>query len=150
MGRFDKVKDAPKYNDGGVWFEEGNYLVRVDKIKCQDNRKKIEQFFVETTILESDNPKRKPGSQASAMSQETWDTYYSWIKHTLSVMTPCDEDQIDNAGVEAAVSEDNPFQGTIVALQATNVKTKAGGEFTKITWREATPEQLKKYGAKAA
>jgi hypothetical protein len=51
-------------NTGGIYFEEGTYLVEVQAVKMQEVRNG-EAFIVETTILESTNPTRTPGMNVS-------------------------------------------------------------------------------------
>jgi len=51
-------------NTGGVYFEEGTYLVQVDAVKMTETRTG-EAFIVETTVLESTNPTRTPGMAVS-------------------------------------------------------------------------------------
>jgi len=51
-------------NTGGVYFEEGTYLVQVDSVAMKEVRNG-EAFIVETTVLESTNPARPAGMSVS-------------------------------------------------------------------------------------
>lgn len=51
-------------NTGGLYFEEGTYLVQIDSVQMKEVRNG-EAFIVETTIIESTNPARTPGMNVS-------------------------------------------------------------------------------------
>jgi len=147
MGRFSGIKDA-KWNPGGVYFEPGQFLVRVDTVKVIESRKKEEMFIVENTLLDSDHPKLKRGSSVSWVVLSSWDTYLGSIKHFVSVAQEIEMDDVDESGIEMVVSEDNPCSGTILKVEAKNVRKKDGGDFTKCVWSWPEPEDFAKIGLK--
>ena len=51
-------------NTGGIYFEEGTYLVEVNTVAMKEIRNG-EAFIVETTVLESTNPARPAGMSVS-------------------------------------------------------------------------------------
>ena len=51
-------------NTGGIYFEEGTYLVEVTSVSMKEIRNG-EAFIVETTVLESTNPARPAGMSVS-------------------------------------------------------------------------------------
>lgn len=144
MGLFTGIKDA-KYSEGGIYFLPGNYLVRVDKAKVGKTRKDVPFFVTETTILESDNPERKRGSSCSWMCMGDKDAFLGNVKNFCAIATEIDDADVDEAGVELIVSEDNPLGGTILRVQATNIKTREGKDFTKVIWKMSTPEERAPY-----
>jgi hypothetical protein len=148
MGRFGGIKDA-KMSLGGVYFLPGNYLVRVDAVKTGETRKKDEFFVVECTVLFSDNPERKKGSSVSWMTLNSFDSYLGHIKHFISVAQELEPDEVDEAGVEMVVSDDNPCMGIILRVQAVNVLTRAKTDFTKVTFRWPEPEDFVSIGYNA-
>ena len=145
MGRFGGIKDA-KVSLGGVYFLPGNYLVRVDSVKTGSTRKNDNFFVVETTILESDNPERKKGSSVSWMTLESFDSYLGHIKHFVSVAQQCEEDEVDEAGVEMVVSDENPCRDIVLVVKANNVPTRAGGVFTKVQFAWPTAADFARVG----
>lgn len=145
MGRFSGVKDA-SWNPGGVYFEPGIFLVRVDAVKCIESRKKEEMTIVETTILESDNPKLKRGSSCAWINMASWDTYLGNLKHFASIAGETEMDDVDEAGLELMVSEENPYGGIILCVKAMNVKKKNGEDFTKCVWSWPEKEDFERIG----
>jgi hypothetical protein len=144
MGMFAGIKES-KTQEGGVYFLPGLYVVRIDKVKVGETRKEEQFFVVETTILESDNPERRPGSSCSWMTLDRFDGFLGSVKSFVAVATDSDPDEVDEAGVEMLVSNANPLMGTILRVEALNIKTRSQRDFTKVTFKPATPEQLKKY-----
>lgn len=140
MGRFNGISSA-KFNEGGIYFLKGNYLIRVDKVKVGTTRMGIEFFVVECTILESDNPERKPKSSVSWLCMSDKDLYLANINHFCSIACDIPSEEVDEAGVELVVSEENPLAGTILRVQATDIKTRAGKDFTKVVWKQPTVQE---------
>lgn len=134
MGRFAGIKQA-QYNEGGIYFLPGLYLVHVDRVKTGTTRKGIDFFVVESTIVESDNGERKPGSACAWMVTLDKDAALGNIKHFCSIATGCKLEEVDEAGVEMIVSDENPLRGTFLRVQAVTILTKEKKEFTKVTWR---------------
>jgi hypothetical protein len=62
-GRFAGLADV-QVNKGGIYFEPGNYVVRLGKIDYKTTRKGP-TFIVETEVVESDCATRGPGSKPS-------------------------------------------------------------------------------------
>jgi len=148
MGKYAGVGGA-KFNEGGVFFEPGNYLVRVDAVKEGQTRKKQGFFVVETTILESDNPERKRGSGCSWMSLEEWDNHLGNVNHFVSVAQQCEPEEVDEEGVEMVISDENPCAGVVLKVKATNVPTRAGGTFTKVKFMWPEAEDFERIGYSA-
>ncbi len=123
------------------YFEEGNYIVEIDKVLLHEkilNGSKL--FIVETTIIESDNPNIKPGEQRN------------WV-HSLALRSPlpaiksfigaaiglCPRRHFDDFNTKVneefslhVISPANPLRGRKVAL---SVKDRNGKKFPKVTWR---------------
>jgi hypothetical protein len=141
---FKDVKDA-KYSEGGVFFQPGSYLVRVDKVKLGETRKGKGFLVVETTILESDCPGLKSGAFCSWMIMEEWDTYMGYVKHFASVANEIEMDDVDEEGCDLMVSEENPCGGTLLRCVGVNSPGDSGKDFTKVKWSVATPADTKKW-----
>lgn len=138
QSKYDGIQNA-RYNEGGVYFLPGTYLVRVDKVKEGVTRQKKDFFVIETTTIESSNPERPVGGQQSQMIMMEWDNALGTIKNFASIAgdgdTSVPESEIDAASIELIVSEENPLKGTVLRVTATNVETKKGGTFTKVLWK---------------
>lgn len=67
MGRFAGLANV-RTNNSGIYFLEGNYTVELGTIKFlkgEEIQSGNDTFVVETTVRESDNPARGPGSRPS-------------------------------------------------------------------------------------
>ena len=140
MGLFDGIEDA-KAGGGFIYFLPGKYRVKITKCIALQSRKREDLFIVKTEILESDNPERKVGMQASWSVNFKHDAALGNIKGFVAAcngIDPADETAV-NAEVneevcDYAVSEDNPLAGVEVNLTCVNKKTKADKDFTLHLW----------------
>lgn len=127
-----------KPSEGGVYVIPGVYACEIQALKSGKARDGVPFFVAELLITESDNPQRPVGSMMSWMvklSPAYLDTALGNIKGFLATLADLPSSDIDEAGVEAAVSAANPFADHKIRLSATEVKTKAGKPFTKVSWR---------------
>lgn len=134
MGLFSKIKDA-KSNGGGIYFEPGTYLVECVAVKTGKTREGDRPFFVaEFTILESSNPARPVGTSVSwmVMLDKYLETALGNVKQCVAALFNVPENDVDEAGVEAAIGPDNPAKGAKVKAVASTIKTKKGDPFTKV------------------
>jgi len=141
MGIFKGVEEAT-YNEGGIYFLDGTYLVKVDTVKVIETRKKDDAFIVEHTILWSDNSQRKKGTSVTWMTMKKFDSFLGNVKHFCSVASDTPIDEVTEEGIEMIVSDENPLSGTVLFVQATTVKTREGNDFTKVVYRHITPKQV--------
>lgn len=142
--KFKGMKEASATGGGGVYFLPGVYKVRVKKVHMLQSRKKDDLYIVEADILESNNSDRPPGSFASWLVNMKHDAALGNIKGFLAACNGIDaadqekiDEEIDDDVADYSISEDNPLAGTEVELICTNIKTKAGGDFTLHTWSPA-------------
>lgn len=138
MGRFSNIGSA-KSSQGGVYFLPGAYALECKANKSGKTREGREFFVAEFEILESTNPERAVGTQVSfmVMLDKNQDTALGNIKGYLAALCGIPEQDVDEAGVEAMVSAANPGMGMKVKALASNIKTRAGKDFTKIIWEIA-------------
>jgi hypothetical protein len=137
MGLFSGIKEA-KPSQGGTYLEAGIYQSRIDACKSGKARDGIGFFVVELEHLQSNNPHHPAGSRVSWMVKldpSYLETALGNIKTFLAVAGDCDESEVDEAGTELAVSAANPLKGVVLNISATNIKTKAGKDFTKAMFK---------------
>lgn len=140
-GKFAGVEDATT-SGGGVYFLDGIYEIEVERCFMMQSRKKDDLFIVECKILESDNDERRVGTHASWVVNLKHDASLGHIKSFVGAANgihPENEKDKLNESVteevcELAVDDSNPLAGTRLALEATTIKTKAGGDFTLHRW----------------
>jgi hypothetical protein len=133
MGLFGKIKDA-KSNGGGIFFLPGTYELECRANKSGKTREDRPYFVAEFTILASTNPERPVGTSVSfmVMMDKYLETALGNVKGYVAALYDVPEDEVDEAGVEALISADNPGAGLKCRATASNTKTKKGGDFTKV------------------
>jgi hypothetical protein len=134
---------------GGVYLKSpGLYLLEVVKIKCDKAQAGFPYFLVEFRVIESSHPEIVPGivvAWMATLKNETWKaTFQQNVKGCLlsivqgvaaSQGAPLPQaQQIGDQVVGAAAGDQQPFTGVRVKAQAANIKTKTGGDFTKVTF----------------
>lgn len=147
-GRFAGLSKV-RTNQGGLYYEPGTYLVEVNLIKFQLNRKRKEQIIVETTCLGSNNALRPAGCQPSwvvTLDPEYFDTAMGDVKRFIATLlgipdadsyVPDDGTDVDEFwedAVEDAVSDSQPHKGVKLNLTVVQRATKKGGTFSVHTW----------------
>lgn len=159
---FDAIGNA-KVSGGGVYLAPGVYpVLQIDTIKMIKTRKNEEAFVAELDILESQVKERPAGTRASWMAMLKHDAAPGNIKAILCAIIGANPDapeadklvavlkayapnltpQQDPGrlfGQVASVLMDErtqPAHGYLIRCEAVNVKTRAGGDFTKCMWSE--------------
>jgi len=137
MGKFSGIKEA-KVSQGGVYLKPGVYKTKVVACKSGTTRAGVGFFVVELEALESNNPELPPGTICSWMVTLDKEPALGNIKSFLAVVNNISEKQIDEDGVDLVCSAANPLAGKVLKASAVNIKTKAGKDFTKVTWTRAS------------
>lgn len=135
-----------KPTEGGIYMAVGNYLLSVDALKLITSRKGLLYFVAEFDILESNNPDRPVGTKQSWLCNLTNDVGPSNVKQCIAAIAGIKEEEVSEAGVEAAVSAANPAHNRLVKAYAYNKPTLKGADFTRVQWT-AVPEEIQKQGA---
>jgi hypothetical protein len=133
MGRFSRIKEA-RYSEGGVYVLPGVYMFEILACKAGETRSGVPFFVVELKILESNNDDRPVGSECSWFVGLDKEPALGNIKQFVSAATGSPLDEVDEEAVELIVSKDNPLAGHVIHASAINIKTKKGGDFTRVKW----------------
>lgn len=135
MGLFSKIGEA-KSNSGGVYFLPGKYELEVRANKTGKTRENRPFFVAEFTIISSTNPERPAGTMVSqmVMLDKNIETALGNIKGYVAALFGMEEKDVDEAGVEQLVAADNPGAGMKIKAVASNIKTRAGKDFTKVVY----------------
>lgn len=139
MSIFGGIKDA-KASGASAYLVPGVFLFEVLALKTGKARDGRNFFVAEFKTLESSAPERPVGSVQSWMvmlDARYMETALGNIKTFISVLTETPVHEVDEAGVEMAVSADNPCAGSRIRCSAVDIKTKGGKDFTKPTWLPA-------------
>lgn len=133
---------------GGLYFQPGQYKVRVDRVKMVKSQTNGRDFFtVETTVLESDNEKLPEGRKPSWLVElpgKFPETALGNVKNFLLagygyLAKQAGEPEptiaaIGNDEADAATGEENILAGVVLDVNAFNKVTKAGSDFTRVVW----------------
>ena len=164
MGLFSGINKAKMRNQSD-WAGPGHYYCRIDKVKVDQNRKKETAFFVEMTVLhclasetkinaEGQEVTIPPHKNGAAITQSIWekhvDTFLPNVKAFVSSTLGCKPEEVDEAAVDRIVATEastidgvehpaQPLSGTVIEYKGRMIKTKAGRDFTEISYRGEVP-----------
>lgn len=132
----DKVKDA-RESKGGVYVLPGAYLAEVVACKAGATRDGKDNFIVELLVHESNNPDRQAGTLMDWYVDLTKEPSLGNVKGFIMVAAGCTAEEVSGDAIRLICSEAQPLKGTKLRLSASNIKTKKGGDFTKVAWVKA-------------
>ena len=133
---------------GGLDLVPGVYDLVVAKIASGINQTKKEYFVIEFDVETSSEPSRPAGTRVSwmATNQGYADTFFSNVKGALLAVCQAKfgKEQVNEAAINDAIFEQavgiaQPFTGVRVRAQAANTVTKAGKDFTIVTFSPIGP-----------
>lgn len=133
MSMFDGIETA-RSSEGGVYFKPGVYRTKVLACKSLKTRKGIGAFVVETELLSSTEPSLPAGTLCSWVVTLDKEPALGNIKSFIAAAMHTETKDVTAAAVDMVVSAGNPLKDVILKVSAQNIKTKAGTDFTKITW----------------
>ncbi len=131
MGMFKGIESAV-VQEGGVYLEPGEYLLRVAACKEGTSRKGDEFFVAEFEVVESTNDLRPVGSRVSWMTMRRFDSFLSNVKGFVCAVAKEEADTIDEEAADLVVGDSQPLVGEEVRAQATEIETRTGRPFTRV------------------
>jgi len=142
MGMFSGIEEA-QVSKGGSYLHHGpqgfcDGVAKIIRCASGQTRKKVDFFVAELEILESTNPNQPKGFKCSYMITMDKDAALGNLKQFASVAGETEENEVDEAGVEAICSADNPLEGVLIGFHAFNKPTQAGNDFTRVVWSTYT------------
>jgi len=152
MGLYDEIAGAAATLQSR-YVTPGTYVGSVNDWKEGITRKGDDFVVLEMTVLASDNHEEHPvGSAMSWMVMLKHDSAPGNIKRAImEIVALQEEGQVTPALCKAVLSanEDaergevgvSPTAGTIIDVVATNTKTRAGNDFTRVTFRYRDPDR---------
>jgi hypothetical protein len=133
MSLFDKIADA-KENDFGSYIRPGVWKMEIQACKEVKPRSGGEAFTVEGKVVETDCEGVRVGERVSWQCHSKHDSAPSNIRHFLAVAFNVPFEEVDGAGYQLVVSAENPLAGKVIYCLARNIKTRAGRDFTRVSW----------------
>lgn len=138
---FDAIGDSDEGYDS-VYVLAGVYpVVEVEAVKIVSSRKGDDIFIAELRILQSLVDERPEGTQMSWAANFRHDATAGNVKSFLAATMNVPAAEVDADGARFACSEENPCQGRLLRIEAANIVTKAGNDFTRCSFR-ALPDEI--------
>jgi hypothetical protein len=138
-----KFKEAKARVDSN-WEREGRYLLRIDNVKLDQNRKKQTGLFVEKTVIhvydDADGEGHKVGE---TVDHSMWDHHESFlgnVKAFLAAVLGLPTTEVEESHVLQVIDDDQPLQGTVVECHNRTILTREKGKpFTVINYKREVP-----------
>jgi hypothetical protein len=131
---FDGIEGA-RVSEGGVYFKPGAFRARILAVKALKDRKQVGTFVVECELLESSEPSLPRGTVCSWVVKLDKEPALGNIKAFAAAATGVQPKEVTAKAIELIVSEGNPLKDVTMKVSASNIKTKSGSDFTKVTWQ---------------
>lgn len=148
MSIFKGLKEANASMDAN-YERPGHYYMLIDKCKTGTSRKKEDFCAIEKTVVkvldDDQGAGHKLGESVTHMIMLKHDSALPNIKAFIAGVMDLDPDEIDVDAAEAIFAAENdhkhaqPLSGTVVEVKNRNIKTKAGQDFTRITYVRPVP-----------
>ncbi len=136
MGLFKGI-EKEKASGGGNYLTPGNYTLEVSEVKTfsSQQRKGRMYFCAEFAVLSTTSPDFAPGDQVSWLVNMDQPSSLGNIKGFATALSnDMSEDDVTEEAMEHLISSENPASGTRIKANAYVIKTKAGNDFTKVSW----------------
>ena len=125
------------------YIKPGRYLVRIDKTKFFQNRKKINRFGVEMTVVhvidDAAGQGHRLGNSVTYIFRPESDYFQGEMKAFISCVLgipheSISEDDITEAGVEMFVKDEKILTGSVLEFTARTIVTTKDNDFTRVAF----------------
>lgn len=159
----DKEINESSGTKGGLYFEPGNYLARINRCRMIETREKHDAFVAEFEVLESDNEDRPVGCKPALFvdmdgkfPELALGNVTDFVRAGLACCAaqngeehpPIESIGLDKETMKAVTGEDNILAGTFIQIYAFNKPTREGRDFTRFDW--SVPANIRELAASAA
>lgn len=136
------------------YIEAGVYpVLYCEQLKLVTSKTSPDRFFIaEFTILESKVSSHPSGITMAWVCNLRHQSSGGNVREFIATLANDSIEQVDAEVARYATSEKNPMRGRLIRLEATQVKTKKGGDFTRCKWvpiSEDVQKQAEEFRAKA-
>jgi hypothetical protein len=152
MGIFDNLDDADVF-EKSQYFQEGQYVVRIRKVKYNESGFKGASFVVETEVV-GVHSEHDDAPQIGATAAHVWNAgngkediaRSTWMQFITAATGKGQKELTGAQWAKAsanATGDKQPLTGKLMRLDVFMTTTKAGNPFTNHKWlREAAPDDL--------
>lgn len=114
------------------------------QLKMKYSEEKRDWFFIaEFDVIESDVESRPKGTAMSWVVGMRHKPSAGNVRAFLAALNGIPIEEVDGEGTRACCGEQNPCNGRLVRLEASQIETRAGNPFTKCRW-VAIDEEMQK------
>jgi len=152
--------DVAKSNETGQFFSAGKFEVEIQKFSMIKTRKGEEQFLAQYQLKKiiAGGENMSVGTSYSNLINKKLDGFLGYVKNVLLPAyavkfkkkifragmgldaAQCIQDaQITDKLAEAAISDAQPLRGVAFWVEAVQIKTKEGKDFTRLTYFPENP-----------
>lgn len=150
MGIFKGINRVKPRVDAN-YIGPGKYLLRIDKVKVEQTRKREDFFAVEMTVLHvlddlEGQAAHRVGDGVTWLIKNAGDSadYFlpeisAFVKAVVGEDLASMDDEEAESCVDQMVADDQPLAGMLIEVHARHVATQSGGTFTKVAFKRAVP-----------
>lgn len=158
MGSFKNFKTAKAARGPIRRFDIGNYRCKIDTVKFDESRKKVEFFAVGFTVVALHDPesKMKVNDSADWSAMSDWDGYEGLVKDFIAKAFDTSEQEINDMSDEEFDDMMNKITGTdqiacgrLIDIECVPYENKEGKDTTVIRLK-AVPDDEQPVVAEAA
>lgn len=133
----------------GNYFQDGKHVVVIKRVleRASDRGNGKCYFIIECEMVESNNPKCRPGDLVTQVIDVTQDAGPGNVKgfcmaigsHLFEEYNPADysDEQFLAQVIDSFVLEEQAAAGVTVEVVAATIRTRKGTDFTKVSWQLA-------------
>lgn len=125
------------------YIKPGTYWLRIDRNKIDKNRKGLVFAAIEMTVVrvldDLNGTGHRIGNSVTHLVMQANDYFLSEIKSFIGNVMGIQPEQISEDHANLVFGPDQPLAGTVVEMQARNVVTQAGKDFTRIVYKREVP-----------
>jgi hypothetical protein len=136
MSVFSGISQAEVYG-AGQYIQPGTHDLEIHEISVvQSSQHNGRNYFcVEADVIASTNEKHAPGSRVTwLVNMQQPSALSNCLGFALALDADATKADINEEFMDKICGADQPARGTRVKALAHNVTTRAGGDFTKVTW----------------
>ena len=136
MSLFNGIESSQVYGAGN-YITAGTHELEVHECSTFESSQNPGRFYfcVEADVLSSTADAHAPGTRVTwLVNMQQPSSLSHCMGFALALNPEATQADITSEFMEGICADDQPIRGTRVRAFANNVKTKAGGDFTKVSW----------------
>ena len=136
MGIFGGIETAQTYG-AGTHIEAGTHELEIHAVTNFESSQHAGRhyFCVEADVINSTNAVHVPGQRLSwLVNMQTPSALSNCLGFAQALDPAAKKDDITEELMEALCGSEQPSRGVRVRAIASMIKTRAGGDFTKVSW----------------